>query len=147
MVPGGGAWPWGGAWSQGVHGPTGCMVPGGCAWSSGVCMVPGGCTVPGGCMVLGGLGAWYRDGGGGIPACTKADPPVNRMTNRCKNITLRQTSFAAGNNPFNYKYFVTEFNGFSKTFRGNSNKINLSREGNPKIWNLHTCRLRMPIPP
>ena len=26
--------------------------------------------------------------GGGIPACTEADPPVNRMTNRCKNITF-----------------------------------------------------------
>ena len=28
-----------------------------------------------------------------IPACTEADPPpVNRMTNRCKNITLATTS-------------------------------------------------------
>ena len=26
------------------------------------------------------------------------DPPVNRMTNRCKNITLPQTSFAGGSN-------------------------------------------------
>ena len=25
-----------------------------------------------------------------------ADPPVNRMTHRCKNITLPQTSFAGG---------------------------------------------------
>ena len=25
---------------------------------------------------------------GGIPPCTEADPPVNRMTNRCKNITF-----------------------------------------------------------
>ena len=31
--------------------------------------------------------------GGGIPACTVADPPpVNRMTDRCKNITLATTS-------------------------------------------------------
>ena len=44
--------------------------------------VPG----PGGCLVL-----------GGIPACTEADPPVNKMTDRCKNITLPQTSFAGGN--------------------------------------------------
>ena len=30
--------------------------------------------------------------GGGIPACTEADtPPVNRMTDRCKNITLATT--------------------------------------------------------
>ena len=30
--------------------------------------------------------------GGGIQAGTEADPPVNRMTDRCKNITLPQTS-------------------------------------------------------
>ena len=30
--------------------------------------------------------------GGGIPACTEADPPVNRITDRCKNITLATTS-------------------------------------------------------
>ena len=31
--------------------------------------------------------------GGGIPACTEEDtPPVNRMTDRCKNITLATTS-------------------------------------------------------
>ena len=31
--------------------------------------------------------------GGGIPACTEADTPlVNRMTDRCKNITLATTS-------------------------------------------------------
>ena len=29
---------------------------------------------------------------GGIPACSEADPPVNRMTDRCKNITLATTS-------------------------------------------------------
>ena len=28
---------------------------------------------------------------------TRHPPPVNRMTNRCKNITLPQTSFAGGN--------------------------------------------------
>ena len=39
---------------------------------------PGGVSAPGGC---------------GIPACTEADiPPVNRMTDRCKNITLATTS-------------------------------------------------------
>ena len=55
------------------------MVPGG-AWSGGV--------------VHGLRGVW---GGGGIQACTEADPPlVNRMTDRCKNITLPQTSFVGG---------------------------------------------------
>ena len=32
------------------------------------------------------------------PLATTHAPPVNRMTNRCKNITLPQTSFAGGNN-------------------------------------------------
>ena len=26
--------------------------------------------------------------GGGVPACTEADPPVNRMTDSCNNITF-----------------------------------------------------------
>ena len=31
------------------------------------------------------------------PPRNHAHPPMNRMTNRCKNITLPQTSFAGGN--------------------------------------------------
>ena len=62
-----------------------------CAWSWGCFGLEGGCLVWGGCLAWGG-------GGGGIPACTEAEPPVNRMTNRCKNITLPQTSFAGGSN-------------------------------------------------
>ena len=49
----------------------------------GVCS--GGCQsecVPEGGVSVGGLVP------GGIPACIEADPPVNRMTDRCKNITL-----------------------------------------------------------
>ena len=70
--PGGDAWSrggvcsQGGAWSWGGPGPKG----GG--------LVPGGLCSQGGCLVP----------GGGIPACTEADPPVNRMTDRCKNITF-----------------------------------------------------------
>ena len=53
-------------------------------------------SAPGGCLVWGGSapGGLLRGevsaggGGGGIPACTEADPPVNRMTERCKNITF-----------------------------------------------------------
>ena len=59
----------------------GVPAPRGCTWAGSVCS-HGGCTwswggVPGprGCQVL---------------------PLVNRMTNRCKNITLPQTSFAGG---------------------------------------------------
>ena len=38
------------------------------------------------------LGGGVCSGGGGIPACTEADPPVNRMTDTSKNITLATTS-------------------------------------------------------
>ena len=71
------------------HGGGGCLLPGGSA--PGGCLPGlGGCLPgPGGwCLLLG--GAWS---GGGIPACTEAEPPpVNRMTDRCKNITLATTS-------------------------------------------------------
>ena len=62
--------------------------------------LPGGCTCQrdgtyqGGVPVRGG----YLPGGytsQGVPA--QVLPPVNRMTDRCKNITLPQTSFAGGN--------------------------------------------------
>ena len=38
------------------------------------------------------------------PPATMHAPPVNRMTNRCKNITLPQTSFAGGNEYLVYAY-------------------------------------------
>ena len=71
-VPGPGMYlVWGCTWLGGVPGqgvPGARGVPGqGCTWSWGW----GWCTCPG-------------------------TPPVNRMTDRCKNITLPQTSFAAG---------------------------------------------------
>ena len=66
---------------------------------------PGGMHGPGGCMVLGGgvhgPRGWCMVPGGRGVVCQHAlrqTPPVNRMTNRCKNITLPQTSFAGGNN-------------------------------------------------
>ena len=52
----------------------GCLVPG-VAWSRGV-------SAPGGPA----SGA----GGGCIPACNGPDPPVNRITEKGKNITLSQ---------------------------------------------------------
>ena len=69
-----------------------------------------GVPVPGGYLVWGGRGTWYwgvylvLEGwctwswrvpgpGGYLP---RYSPPVNRMTDRCKNITLPQTSFAGG---------------------------------------------------
>ena len=49
-------------------------------------------------LCMGVSGPWgVCSGGVGIPACTEADQsPVNRMTDRCKNITLPQTLFAGG---------------------------------------------------
>ena len=91
--PGGvAAWSWGGQ-----PGPRGS---GGSAWSQG-----------GGCLVLG-VAAWSQGGsawswgwvGGGIPACTEADPPLNRMTDRCKNITLGTTSLRPVINDINDIY-------------------------------------------
>ena len=98
------------------------LVPGGCTWFQGVYLAPGGCTwsqegvpgprrgVPGHWgkvyLVTGGRCTWSH---GGVPGpqgvylVPEGGPgqvlsPVNRMTDRCKNITLLQTSFAGGNN-------------------------------------------------
>ena len=95
--------------SQGVYLPMeGVPAQGGCT-------CPVGCTCPGGCTCLGGVPALglclsrgctcqevylpgvYLPGGvpaQGVPAQVLV-PPVNRMTDRCKNITLPQTSLRA----------------------------------------------------
>ena len=61
------------------------------AWSGGG---GGGVCSRGGLPGLGGVCFWGGDllgpGGGGSPLVEI--PPVNRMTNRCKNITLATTS-------------------------------------------------------
>ena len=61
-------------------------------------------------VCLGALSAWGCLPGGSLPVGVSArgclpggvsathPHPVNRMTDRCKNITLRQTTFADGNN-------------------------------------------------
>ena len=59
----------------GLPGPRGVPGPGG-VWSRG-CLVPGGVPGPRGCLIP----------GGGIPACTEAEPSVNRITDACENIT------------------------------------------------------------
>ena len=86
--------------SGGVSAWSGGLVLGGLPGPGGVCLVQGGGLVPGGVCLVPGGSAWSGGGvclvpgGCGIPACTEADPPppVNRMTNRCKNITLARTS-------------------------------------------------------
>ena len=61
--------------------PVGCVPSAVAAISRGV--LPAGVYFPRGCAA----GGCLR--GGGIPACTEADTPsVNRMTDRCKNITF-----------------------------------------------------------
>ena len=88
--------------------PVGCLPPACCPGG-----VPGprGVSAPEGreegCLVWGGVcsqgGDWSGDG---IPACTEADsPPVNRITDTCKNITLPQLSLRAVINDSSGKEF------------------------------------------
>ena len=84
-------------------GPGGeVSLPGGSAWSGGVLLGLGGCLPAGGfSLVPGGWSAWS---GGGVSAWSRGgclclvpggfsgDPPVNRITDTCKNITLATTS-------------------------------------------------------
>ena len=81
------------AW--GVSAPGGYLLPGagGCCSGRREVSAPGGCLLLGGCL-LGGVSAPRGDllkgvsaRGDGIPACTEADtPPVDRITDACKNI-------------------------------------------------------------
>ena len=91
--------------SRGVSATEG-VCSGGCLLLGGGGVCPGGCLLSGD-LLLGGLllgylfwgvstlgGCLLRGGylllGGGIPSCTEADPPVDRITDACKNITLAQ---------------------------------------------------------
>ena len=87
----------------GVPGPGGVvyLVPGGCTWSQGVYLVWGVYLSPRGVYLV-----WGVCSGGGVsapgprgvstpvPGGCQVLPPVNRMTDACKNITL--PSFVAG---------------------------------------------------
>ena len=70
------------------------MAEGGCvagkrAWQGGVCAWQGGVCAWQGVCVAGGAGIH-------TPLPRRAPPPVERMTDTCRNITLPQTSFAGG---------------------------------------------------
>ena len=85
----GGVWSWGGCLVPGVSGlrggaclDWGCLVQG--VW-------PWGVSGPRGCLVLGGV--WSQGCLDCGWLCWSGTIPVNRMTNRCKNITLAKTSF------------------------------------------------------
>ena len=58
---------------------------------------PGGC-LPGGCLPGGVCLRGCLPSGGVCPIACWDTPPVNRVTDRCKNITLSQTSFTGGTN-------------------------------------------------
>ena len=82
-----------------LPGPRGCtcLVLGVCTWSKGVYLPgPGGVpTWSRGMYLVWGV---YLPGPGGVPAWSQGrawsgTPPMNRMTHRCKNITLAKTSF------------------------------------------------------
>ena len=69
---------------QGVPGPRGVPGLGGaCSWGVGV-PGPRGVPGPGGCLILG--GAWSQ--GVVFQHALRQIPPVNRMTDRCKNIAF-----------------------------------------------------------
>ena len=96
-----------------MSGPGGCLLRGG-VWSQGVCLLPGGLPRPGGCLLLRGclvpVGCLLLGGevpgprgclvqgiawswGWGCVASQHAlrqipPPPVNRMTDSCKNIAF-----------------------------------------------------------
>ena len=89
-------------WGWGVS-ALGVSASGKCLFWGGVCSrevyasgesAPRGGVCFQGLSTLGGVcSGGVCSQGGGIPACTEADTlPVNRMTNRCKNITLATTS-------------------------------------------------------
>ena len=121
LVPGGGYLLWRVSALGGCLIPRGCLLLGGvCSWGdvcSGGVSAPGGCLFLGGVFsrgsgvcsrgsgVCSGGWGWVSAPGGvcsqgvsasrgcGIPACTEADtPPVNRITDTSKNITLATTS-------------------------------------------------------
>ena len=97
--------------------PGGVPDPRGCTWSRGVDLVQGGVPGPRGCTWSQRRCTWSQGGVPGLGGCTwsrregvpglggvpsprgwcQVLPPVNRMTNKCKNITLPQTSFAGSN--------------------------------------------------
>ena len=91
------------AWSGGVLlGPGGCLplpggfslVRGGSPWSGGVLLGPRGVfsLVQGGVFSLVPRGALLGRGGSPWSGGFSGDPPVDRITDTCKNITLATTS-------------------------------------------------------
>ena len=65
--------------------------------------------------------------GGCIPACNEADtPPVGRITDRCKKITLLQLRLRAINSVMNLLLFEAWFN-YKKIFKTQNENISKKR--------------------
>ena len=80
--------------------PVGCVPPACCPYLPACTARRGVYLVPGGCTGSRGDGCTLSRRGGYLP---RYSPPVDRMTDRCKNITLPQTSFAGGNDKKNVR--------------------------------------------
>ena len=87
--PSGGVLHLGGFSIQGGSPSRGVLHLGGFSIQGGV-LHPGGFSIGGGCLLWGGL---HARGGLARRTPPPTPPPVNRMTDRCKNITLAKTSF------------------------------------------------------
>ena len=114
--PEGSPWRGGGSPWQGVVKVSDCIAEEGCLLLGGSLLGRGSPwwrgLLPGGPPSWGGLLGWGVPpwGGGSIPACTEADPPpVDRITDTSKNITLATTSLRPVTTIFlKYSYFSDE---------------------------------------
>ena len=128
----------GGVPAQGGYLPRGGGVP---AWG---CTCQGVYLPRGWCTCLGGVSARgctcpgvYLPGGGYLPRgyLPRYSPPVDRMTDRCKNITLPQTSFAGGN----YLFWESSVSNRTHTLRIHCGGME-RRGGGIWFWS-NTCAL------
>ena len=93
------------------------------------------CLVQGVCVCVWSGGGVLHGGGGSCQT-----PPVNRMTNRCKNITLAKTSFRPVIMGLFVIYpFVCTFS--QQTWRDNSHEISVSFKFNSFV----SCHKRLKV--
>ena len=88
--------PGGSAPRRGVCSQEGCLLPGGVSALGGVCSwgvsAPGGCLLLGGVCSQGGVCSWGVVSQHALRQAPTPPPPVNRITDTSKNITLATTS-------------------------------------------------------
>ena len=112
---------------------------GGCTCLGG--FLPRGCTCPVGVPAKGVYlpGTVYLPEGVYLPrGCTCAGThPVNRMTDRCKNITLPQTSFAGGNKTFGNIMYFNRIPQFKYRVYGGKRKCDVMGQCDGRDFDLH----------